>query len=268
MTEQIKTPEQYPDNHIAQVIAEHPKVFAGGIASEQNKNDAEENWKLQNQIFKKLENQEVKCFESSKIKGQKAEFRKLYEKINPVKNEKNQNCEEEKVGEYQKKLMLENLTKKFHELVITMIKADIYQQTKIQAKKFGINLSEETLQEKVKKFRLLDYGEFNWKINNQGKLERTCYFDWIGEKLEKIENLDLDKKVDGSSNLTDLDKLILKIYKNSIKQTNAHFFGIVKTREEIDELEKNKAKEIAKYKKDQQQNSIQNSINPNELYFN
>ena len=157
--------------------------------------------------------------------------------------------------------------------MITMIKADIYQKTKTAAKKFRLNLSEETLKDKVKTFRLRDYGEFNWQINNQGKLERTCYFDWIGEKLDKITDPKTDFKAQKDSNSDLINNLILQIYQNSIKETNAHFFGIVKTRQEIDELKENKQEEIAKYKELQtlkNQNSTQNigqsSTNSNQLY--
>ena len=71
MSEQIKNIEQYPDSHIAQVVAEHPKVFAGGIADEKSKTDAEENWQIQNKMFKKLEDQKPESFHSNSIKTKK-----------------------------------------------------------------------------------------------------------------------------------------------------------------------------------------------------
>ncbi len=244
-TEQIKVPEQYSDNHIAQVTAEHPKVFGGEKADEQSKNDGKKEWETQNKMLESLE-QEPNCFESSQIKTLKEEFRKLYQEINPPKPE-----EISEFGEKEKKLKIENLTQKFYHLMITMIRADIYKKTKAYAKKFGISLTEEDLRKKFRDFRLLEYGEFNYKINKEGRFERTVWLEWIGEKLEEITEPKLGDKTDNqtskdNSNSIAIDKLILQIYRNSIKETNAHFFGIITSRSEIDKLANNKEAEITK----------------------
>ena len=135
---------------------------------------------------------------------------------------------------------------------------------KSEALKVGIIMN----QGEMKNVKLEDFGQLNWKMQN-GKLERTVFQSWIATDLGKIKKVDTENKTD-EENKKIRENVIFEVYLRSIQMANAFLFGIVKSRQEIDDLAKSKKQAIADEQTKQRENPSQNLPNyqnPNELYY-
>lgn len=255
MSEQIKNIEQYPDTKIREIITDHPKVFPDGGRPEDS--EIEQSKTDLGKIFKQFKemkfNFEDIGQEKTKIVKLKKEFEESY------KNLQNKRIENKEIIN---PINVEEIREKFEKLASQMIMERVVFQLKI----WNCDLTESEVRENLQ--TNMHFGELNFRLNNEGKLERTCYFDWIGKKLPKVEKF--EKQEDEEKNSKNKKKYLRKSLKLAIQLTNAYFFGIVKTRQEIDELKENKQEEIAKENKRQQEKPTQNigqsSTNSNQLY--
>lgn len=253
-TEQIKNLEQYPDEKIHQVTNQppHPEVWKSGIADQESKTDAKKEWEIQNKAFElEIKMDKINPENTTKLKS---EFRQFYHQTQKELSQLENSDPKLQQNSYLIKAKKENLENKLKELIVLIIRTEI----KSQCLKCGVKLTIEELQN----IKLVDYGEMNWKMQN-GKLERTVFKSWIGTDLGEIQKIEKKGKTDEEIR----QNLIFEAYKRSIQMTNAYFFGVKNSKEEIDRLAENKKKAIQNEIENQQKNPTQKS-SPNELYFN
>lgn len=254
MSEQVKNLEQYSDTKIREIITDHPKVFPSGGRPEDS--EIEQSKIDLGKIVRKFTEIKFNFDDSGEEKAKITKFKKEFEELY-----KNLEKEGFKNKETINPIKIEELREKFEKLVSQMI----MESTVFQLKIWNCDLTENEIRQGLKKE--MSFGELNFRINNQGKLERTCYFDWIGKKLPKVGKFQNDENE--VKNLENKNRYLRKALKLAIQLTNAHFFGIVKTRQEIDELAKNKEEAVKEEQENQRQNTNQNlnSQNLENIYF-
>ena len=129
-----------------------------------------------------------------------------------------------------------NLEKLFHELIILTLRHEIDLQMRI----WKIKLTETEKQE-MKESIVKQSAHVHYQILD-GKLQETCFDPWVCEKLPKIEKFDQIKFESKSpkKQKETIEKYKKDAYQNAIKMINAHFFGMLKSRPEIEELKNQK----------------------------